>query len=179
MRNQRWHVLPIYVGLQAPCTTAGGVARINPSIAASQGAAQATDAVRQARALGIGIRTPIYFDMEHYGRDPACIRAVREFVSGWSARLHQHGYYSGLYSSSSSGMADENAIYSFRGYRHPDVIWFANWNGKRNIYNDPWISNANWNSHRRHHQYRGGHNETHNGATINIDSSISDGWVAT
>lgn len=105
--------------------------------------------------------------------------AVREFVSGWTARLHQHGYYAGLYSSSSSGMADEDAIYSFPGYRHPDAIWFANWNLKRNIYNDPWIANTHWNNHRRHHQYRGGHNETHNGVTINIDSSISDGWVAT
>jgi hypothetical protein len=179
VRAQKWHVLPLYVGLQAPCTSAVDAARINPADAAQQGAAAATDAVRQASSLGLGQRSPIFYDMEHYGRDPACVQAVLKFISAWVARLHQHGYFAGLYSSSSSGMADQNAIYGFQGLRHVDTIWFANWNGTRNLYGDPWISNSNWRNHRRHHQYQGGHDETHNGVTINIDRSVSDGWVAT
>jgi hypothetical protein len=179
VKAQKWHVLPLYIGLQAPCISRPDVARINPAAASQQGAAAAGDAVRIAKYLGLSIRSPIYYDMEHYGRDPACILAVRKFVSAWVTRLHAYGYYGGLYSSSSSGIADQDTMYDFRGLRHADVIWFANWNGQRNIYNDRWIKNTHWSGHRRHHQYQGGHNETHNGVTINIDRTISDGWVAT
>src|SRR6185295_5269295 len=39
------------------------------------------------------------------------------------------------------------------------------------------ISDSVWVSHQRSHQFRGGHNETHGGVTINIDSDFTDATV--
>ena len=64
-----WHMIPIYVGLQAP--GACSCQAITPSLAASQGTAAAQDAVVQAQALGIGTGNPIYLDMEGYKRSTA------------------------------------------------------------------------------------------------------------
>ncbi len=177
VKAQNWHLLPLYVGLQAPCISFNA-ARIDPAHASQQGIAAANDAANQAQALGLGARSPIFFDMEAYGRDPACIDAVRSFVNAWVYQLHQRGYVAGLYSSSASGMADQDAVYNNRLYRKPDVIWFANWDGRKSVFNDPYINNAHWANHQRHHQYQGGHDETHGGVTINIDRSLSDGSVA-
>src|SRR5437870_12633078 len=46
-----WHLMPIYLGLQAPCTTSDKHFLIDAANAAGQGRAQAEDAATQARAL--------------------------------------------------------------------------------------------------------------------------------
>lgn len=40
------------------------------------------------------------------------------------------------------------------------------------------LSNSLWNNHQRIRQYTGGHNETWGGLTLNIDSDVSEGVVA-
>lgn len=91
-----WHLLPIYVGRQAPCNTYTHT--INPLFPARQGRAAARNAVNEARELGIGTRNPIYFDMEAYNSAISpCRRAVLRFLSAWTKQLHRLGYISGVY----------------------------------------------------------------------------------
>jgi hypothetical protein len=186
VENQGWRLLPLYVGSQAPCSSFNH--RIDPNNAPSQGVSEAEDAVAKASALGIGGGSPIYFDMEGYGRDPGCINAVTVFLNYWSARVHQLGYVSGLYSSASSGIADQVTLVANRvpGYNNPpDELWIARWFAGSGSCpkaatdtKDPAVPDSMWNNHQRHRQYCGGHAESYGGVAINIDSSLSDGMVA-
>ena len=177
--NEGWRLAPLYVGLQAPCTWATQVSTIDPNNPNFWGAASANDAVTQARVLGLGPGTPIYFDMEAYNNaDPNCVSVVRQFVTSWVNQLHLFGYVAGYYSSSASGIADEAAVAQNGGYAHPDAIWFANWNDQLSVFGDRFFSDAYWWDHQRLHQFHGGHNEGYNGVVLNIDSTIADGPLA-
>ena len=105
-----WHIVPIYVGLQAP-TNSCGCAPISTTEAAAQGSAAATDAVTSAEAIGIGPGNPIYDDMEAYSRTTTNTTAVLAYLGAWTATLHADGYVSGVYSSDSSGILDLVAQY--------------------------------------------------------------------
>ena len=65
-----WHLIPIYVGLQATTSSCTSCATLNSSFAAGQAEAEAEDAVADAQAIGIGPGSPIYHDMESYTRTP-------------------------------------------------------------------------------------------------------------
>ncbi|MFG2054409.1 glycoside hydrolase domain-containing protein [Micromonospora sp. NPDC048930] len=169
-----WHLMPIYLGLQAPCTTSTKRYLIDPATASAQGRAQAEDAAAQAKALGLAPESVLIFDMEAYRTDdPACRTAVLAFMSAWTGRLHDLGYLSGFYSSLASGVADQVAAYQTPGYVHPDYLDFARWDGVATV-SDPAIPGAYWAPQRRMKQYRGGHNETWGGVTINIDNDYLD-----
>jgi hypothetical protein len=168
-----WHLIPTYVGLQAPTSACGSCAKLSSSKATAQGTEAASDAVAKAQSVGIGPGSPIYFDMEAYTRTSSATAATLAFLSAWTAQLHSLGYTSGVYSSSASGIADlAGAIGG--AYTLPDDIWTANWNGARNTL-DPYLPASAWASHQRIHQYRGGHNETYGLVTINIDNDYVDG----
>jgi hypothetical protein len=170
-----WHLIPTYVGLQAPTSSCGSCAKLssNTSKAIAQGTEAGSDAVAKAQSAGIGPGSPIYFDMEAYTRTSSATAATLAFLSAWTVRLHSLGYTSGAYSSSSSGIADlGRAIGS--AYTLPDDIWTANWNGAHNTL-DPYLPSSAWVSHQRIHQYHGGHNETYGLTTINIDNDYVDG----
>ena len=153
-----WHFFPIYVGPQAI---------FNQLHRAAHDARRAADdAVVQARRLGFGPRTPIYYDMEAY---PARrTTEVLRFLSAWTKRLHKLGYRSGAYSSSSSGIVDLAREYRNHRYKMPDVIYDALWNGSRNT-RDRELRRGEWGGHRRMHQYAGNVTQTFGGDTINID----------
>ncbi len=170
-----WHFIPTYVGLQAPSNSCG-CAGINPSQASAEGAAAAQDAVSQAESLGIGPGNPIYDDMEFYTRNGTNSSAVLGFLSGWTSQLHASGYPSGVYGNADSAITDLVNEYG-TGYVEPDDIWIADWNGQQTT-SDPYVPSADWANHQRLHQYRGGHNETYGGVTINIDSNYLDGATA-
>ncbi len=170
-----WHLIPTYVGLQAPSNSCG-CAAIVPAQASAQGAAAAADAVAQAQALGIGPGNPIYDDMENYSRTTTNTTAVLAFLQAWTQQLHAEGYGSGVYSSSGSGMVDLASQYGTT-YTEPDDVWFANWNNTENT-NNSYFPATDWPSGQRIHQYQGGHNETWGGATINVDSDYLDGATA-
>jgi hypothetical protein len=165
-----WHLIPIYVGLQAP-SVACGCATIAPSRASAQGASAAADAVGRAEALGIGPGSPIYFDMEGYTRGSSS-SVVRAFLAGWTNALHASGYRSGVYSSGASGIVDLVAA-ADTTYKEPDDIWVANWNGKATT-TDPYLPASLWTDHQRVHQYRGGHVERYGGVSISIDNDALD-----
>jgi hypothetical protein len=170
-----WHLIPTYVGLQAPTSSCGSCAKLSGSAAASQGTAAANDAVEDARAVAIGPGSPIYFDMESYTRTSSASSATLAFLAAWTARLHALGYSSGVYSSGGSGIADLVAKLG-GGYLEPDDLWVANWDG-RVTSSDPYLPAGSWTGHRIR-QYRGGHNETYGGVTINIDNDYVEGSTA-
>ncbi|GAA0584706.1 DUF1906 domain-containing protein [Actinomadura livida] len=171
VREMGYRITPTYVGLQAPCGSRPQ--RFTAKNAASQGRKAAVDAAGKAGALGIPAGAPIYFDMEAYaGRKKACKAAVLRFVDNWVRRLKVEGYTPCLYSSVTSGIRDVGRA---TGIGKPECVWFAHWNGKAQVYGDPFIPDDWWRPHRRIKQYRGDHYETHGGVTLNIDGNIADG----
>jgi hypothetical protein len=168
-----WHLIPTYVGLQAPTSACSSCAKLSASQATAQGAAAAVDAVERAGEVAIGPGSPIYFDMESYSRTSSASSATLAFLAAWTTKLHALGYVSGVYSSSASGIADLADQWG-SGYAVPDDLWIANWNGAANTV-DPEVPSTAWPSHQRIHQYRGGHNESYGGVSINIDNNYVDG----
>src|SRR3954471_24577137 len=171
-----WSLLPLYVGLQAPCVGQTRLQHISTSAATAgaQGRTAADDAATLASGLGLPPGSPVYFDMEGYRtNDAACTRVVQSFVSGWVTELRANGFAAGVYGSAASTVRDVAAL----GAAIPEAIWIANWNGIESVFGDPYVSDSLWANHQRVHQYKGGHNETWGGVTINIDSSYVDGAV--
>ncbi len=170
-----WHLIPIYVGLQAPSNSCG-CAGIVAASATTEGTAAATDAVAQAQALGIGPGNPIYFDMEGYTRTATNTNSVLAFLGAWTAGLRAADYKSGIYSNASSGITDLVSQVG-TGYLEPDDVWFANWNGLATV-SDPALPPLEWIYGQRLHQYRGGHDDVYGGVKINIDTDYLDGATA-
>jgi hypothetical protein len=169
-----WHLMPIYLGPQASCTTSNKRFRIDNAQAAAQGRAAAEDAVVQARAIGLPRESVLIYDMEAYATtDATCRAGVLAFMSAWTARLHDLSYFSGFYSSMSSGVADQVANYNTAGYVRPDYIDFARWDRVATV-TDAAIPSSYWSPRRRMKQYRGDHTETWGGVTIAIDNDYLD-----
>ena len=102
---------PLYVGLQAPCSSQPGVAEIGSAAASAEGTFAADDAIASASQLGLPSSSPIYFDMEGYALDnPACTQTVQTFLSAWIVELHAQGYLAGVYGSAASTMRDLQAL---------------------------------------------------------------------
>ena len=167
-----WHLIPTWVGLQAPTSACSSCAKVSASQATAQGVAEAVAAVEVASALAMGPGSPIYFDMESYSQTSSATAATLAFLEAWTDKLHQLGYVSGVYSSSASGIEDLAGQLG-TGYELPDHLWIANWNGSTSTA-DPVVPASAWALHQRIHQYRGGHNETWGGVAINIDNDYVD-----
>jgi Rv2525c-like, glycoside hydrolase-like domain len=158
-----WHFIPMYVGPQAAFGQISAPAR--------QGRAAANDAVMQARRLGFGPRTPLYYDMEAY--TPARARAALAFLSAWTSRLHALGYSSGIYGSSNAGVGYLAQQYFRHTYAMPNVIFDALWNGHRNT-RDAVFRKGEWANHDRVHQFAGNKLRSYGGDAINIDPDFLD-----
>lgn len=172
-RSAGWHLVPIYLGLQPYCTTSKKIYRFTAANAGTSGEAAANDAVVQARALGLATGSTIYNDIEAYRTtDPVCSTAVLTFMSKWTTRLHDRGFFSGFYSSLGSGVRDQVAAYGSTAYVRPDYLWFARYDGVATV-SDASIPSTYW-LHRRIKQYRGGAPETYGGKTVNIDRDQFD-----
>jgi hypothetical protein len=178
-----WKILPLDVGLQAPCAANKRLTPMSrkPSSAKAQGAEAGRRAVRAATRLGFQPGSALYSDLEPFyaSRDAECTRAVRSYVTGWTQTLHASGYLSGVYGSHFYGVQALAAGYDSTSYARPDAIWTARWNLKANTTGWTGVPDSRWAVHQRVKQYRGDHDETHGGIRINIDSNIVDGPVAT
>jgi hypothetical protein len=170
-----WHLIPIYVGLQAP-SNGCGCAAISTTNAAAQGAAAAQSAVEEAQVLGLGAGNPIYDDMENYTRGTVASQTVLTYLQGWTQELHALGYLSGAYSSELSGVEDLVAKQG-TGYVEPDELWIANWNNQQTT-TDAKVPATEWADNQRLHQYLGGHTDDYGGSSINIDSDELDAATA-
>ncbi len=171
-----WSLIPTYVGLQAPTSSCTSCATLSAGAAASQGSTAAADAVEDAAAIGIGPGSPIYYDMESYTRTSSATNATLTFLAAWTAKLHALGYVSGVYSSAppasptwSAGSAAPTCSPTHldrqleRAQEPPPT---------------PTCPASAWSRHQRIHQYRGGHDETWGGVTINIDNNYVEGATA-
>lgn len=168
-----WHLIPTYVGLQAP----GGCCEpIAGGQAATEGTDAAIDAVTHAEDVGIGPGNPIYFDMEAYNPSPSTSAAVLTFLAAWTNELHAEGYGSGVYSSLDSGVVDL-AGKAGTGYTEPDDIWIADWNGVEST-SAAGVPAGDWADNQRLHQYSGGVNQTYGGVELNVDQNYLDGATA-
>jgi hypothetical protein len=165
-----WHLIPTYVGSQAPCSSFGHRVSTDPATARGQGAAEADDAVTQAQAIGLPAGSVLYDDMEGYDNtNSSCSTGVLNYLSAWTDELHARGYLSGVYSSAGSGMRDLAAQYGTGAYTLPDHIWFAWWNNAADTDAGAYVPAADWADHQRIHQYFGGTNQTWGGVTLNVD----------
>ena len=187
VRNQLsagWHLMPITLGPQASCSTRyprygrNIDPTINPSstnsysAARAQGRAEAKKAVSTAKYLGIVPGSTLFYDLEGFDthRSTSCTTSAKWFVHSWTIQLHALGYASGFYSSASSGirMLDDARVTAGNPFHLPDQIWIADWNNRADT-SSSYIRSDGWQPYSRAHQYRGGHNETWGGVTINID----------
>ncbi len=184
-----WRLLPITLGPQAWCTTRERYlkqVRISPNPdnaygkARKQGRAEAQKTVDRATQLGIAAGSTLWYDIEAFDTRPTdCRESALSFLSAWTNKLHALGYVSGVYSSAGSGikMLDDAQTYRPGAYAMPDQIWVARWSGVPGEINSggtTYLRDSSWTPHKRVHQYKGGHNETHGGVTINIDSNWLD-----
>lgn len=177
-----WRLIPTFVGYQAP-TPCGSTAfyRFDPAQAAAQGKSEADETISAMQALGFGVGTVAYYDMEAYNVRTEyieCRNQVLTFLSAWAARMNARGYVTGLYSSAASGIREQARVYDNAAYTRMQNIWYAWW-GREPGYADTsstYFPTDYWVGHRIH-QYAGGHNETHGGVTINVDSNHIGGDV--
>jgi uncharacterized protein YraI len=175
-----WRLLPTYFGRQPSCIFGTKPYRYTYSNATAYGTADANDAAAQATALGLRAGSALYADVEHYDRtNTYCIISVRRYVSAWTKTLHAKGYLAGVYVHQDSGLRDLSGVYSLTKYARPDAVWMARWDGNPSLSGWPTAPNSQWANHQRAKQYRGDHNETWGGVTINIDSDSLDAPVAT
>jgi Domain of unknown function (DUF1906)/Putative peptidoglycan binding domain len=189
-----WRILPITVGPQASCYVNPKKKiriRTDPTSgyakAREQGRLEARDTVRRARGLGISKRSTLWYDIEAYDiGNRRCRDSTLSFLTAWTRKLHQLGYVSGVYSSASSGIRalDRARVHQPGRFKMPDRVWVAEWQ-TADQYRSPFSSKApslysaylgdgGWMPRSRMRQYRGGHNETYGGVTINIDTNYLD-----
>jgi hypothetical protein len=173
--NQGWGLLPIWVGPQNPCLAGFSHFSTNTSTAYSQGQNEAISAYNTLISLGISSNAPIIYDMEGAGgSSQTCINATKSFIQGWTNQLHVAPAQSaGIYTSTCGGFLDQFAFNS----PPPDFIDGADWDGNPSTSVLACVSGGHWTNHQRHKQYQGGHNETWNGVTLNVDSTCSNGPV--
>ena len=174
-----WRLVPIYLGLQAPCSTRTTALKMSTTSSNRQAVREADDAVAKAKALGILPGSAIYNDMEHYDNTNAtCRSAVLHYLSAWTKQLHFQRYLSGVYGHQNSGAPDLAAAYNSPSYARPDAVWIARWDGNSSLTGWPTVPNSFWAVGQRGKQYRGDHTETYGGVTLNIDSDRFDAPVA-
>ncbi|MFZ5849321.1 MAG: glycoside hydrolase domain-containing protein [Actinomycetota bacterium] len=189
-----WKVLPITVGPQASCyRNPSKKVRITPdptddyAAARLQGRLEAEDTVQRAQALGIRPRSTLWYDLEAYDTDNVrCRDSALHFLSAWTRTLHSLGYVSGVYSSAARGInaLDDARVLEPERFVMPDQVWIAEWVKPEDYRTPPrvypptlmsqYVRDDGWLPGGRMRQYRGGHDETWGGATVNIDTNYLD-----
>ena len=179
--RQGWTLIPTWVGPQASCSGFKYVMSPDPTTAYQQGVEEANAAASAAMALKLWGQA-LYYDLESFpSSDLGCLEAAKAFMNGWTFRLHEWGFVSGVYGSPCSSGLD-----SFWSLPNPpEAAWIAAWLTPAAY--DPtatvWtsicgFSNSYWPNRQRLRQYAGGHPETWGSVTLTIDSNVLDGYVA-
>ncbi len=177
-----WKLIPLDVGLQAPCAYNAKLGRMSadPTRATEQGARAATGAIDAAAALGMLPGSALYADLEPFRTaDSGCVEAVRSYLSGWTRTLHDGGYLAGAYGALTAGLRTQSASYGSDEHARLDAVWSAEWNGTAVTKKWAGLPDKHWPVHQRIKQYRGDHDEVHGGYLLNIDSNAVDAPVAT
>lgn len=181
---QGWGLIPTIVGYQSPCTASTTSAKLSYDVAVAeqQGRGEADIAVADANSIGLTTGSVLYYDMERYDETvstPGCRTATVAFLKGWTERVHQLGYISGVYGSPTNAVGDWIGM---APSSRMDAVWLARWDNVMSVwtYNapSPVVPTNVWNNHQRIKQWQAPHNETWGGVTFNIDGNIADGPVA-
>jgi len=179
-----WGLIPTVVGYQSPCTASATTVKLSYDVAMAeqQGRGEADIAVADAINLGLTAGSILYYDMERY--DPpspdtlGCEPATRAFLKGWTDRIHELGYISGVYGSPFNA---QNHWVNLPPVSKMDVVWLARWDNVPSVWTYvtfPSFPTNEWTTHQRIKQWQAPHNETWGGVTINIDGNILDAPVA-
>ncbi|WP_406738734.1 DUF1906 domain-containing protein [Streptomyces sp. NBC_00853] len=171
-----WHLMPIWVGPQPWHNAATGLST-DPSEANGQGREAAEGAAEAARSLGLAAGTVLYNDLENYTDRATWDAPVVAYLTAWTDRLHELGFRSAAYVSVSSGVKALSAHYHQAPRAMPDVLWAARWNLSASVSDTDMglkKGTAKWAGPRRAHQFRGDHDATYGGITLNIDRSWLD-----
>ncbi len=177
---QGWGLIPTVVGYQSPCTVSTTSAKFStdPAVAEQQGRGEADIAITDANNLGLTQGTVLYYDMERYddlSGTGACSTPTKAFLKGWTDRLKELGYISGVYGSPFNANGD---WINMPQASQPDIVWLARWNNVMSVWGVAPLPDTFWTNHQRIHQWLGPRNETWGGVTFNIDNNISDAPVA-
>ncbi|GLV82743.1 hypothetical protein Slala03_24320 [Streptomyces lavendulae subsp. lavendulae] len=170
-----WHLMPIWVGPQPWNSSSTGLST-DPSRANDQGREAADGAADAARSLGLDAGTVLYNDLENYTDRATWDAPVVAYLTAWTVRLHELGFRAAAYVSASSGAKALSDHYQQAPQAMPDVLWVARWNLAASVTDaDMGLPQrtAQWAGPRRAHQFRGDHDASYGGVTINIDRS----WV--
>ncbi|MFG2882468.1 glycoside hydrolase domain-containing protein [Streptomyces sp. NPDC048297] len=172
-----WKLIPIYVGAQPPCQSGSNPEKLTAATAASLGAADASDAVAKAAALGMKAGSAIYLDMEAYdSTNKACNDAVLTYVRAFDKGLHAKTYRAGFYGFTSSS-AKAIATASNKADL-PGNLWYALYDKQNTTTADwPWGA-SQFTNHSRAHQYMVNSKETIGGVTLTVDRDAWDAPVA-
>jgi hypothetical protein len=170
-----WHIVPVYVGLQAPCSNFLERMSYDVTTARAQGEADAQDAMALAGGLGIVAPSTVYADVEGYdSTESRCVDAVLSYLAGWTFAMHTQAYQAGVYSSAASGMHDLSTHYSTLGAGRPDDLFMAWWNHRDDVSGGRYVPRVQWSYHQRVHQYEGQQDESHDGYSLLVDRNYLD-----
>jgi hypothetical protein len=175
---QGWRYELIWVGPQAPCTAFASRMSSNATTANQQGRNEAKAATTALQKLGFGAAagTPVVYDLEGYPNNAACRAAVKAFMQGWVDELNgAPSQTAGVYGSSCNSYLNDFGTMA----RPPQFIVPAQWDNNPSTSALSCVSRGYFTKHQRIKQYRGDHNETWGGVTINIDSQCANGPLAT
>ncbi len=178
-----WGLIPTVVGYQSPCTASATSAKFSydTATAESQGRGEADIATADAANIGLTAGSVIYYDMERYDETaatPGCRTATTAFLKGWTERIRELGYTSGVYGSPRNAIDDWQFM---PPASRMDAVWMARWDNVMSVWTYLSFStfpNNVWNDHQRIKQWQAPHNETWGGVTFNIDGNVADGPVA-
>ncbi|HQU83077.1 MAG TPA: DUF1906 domain-containing protein [Pyrinomonadaceae bacterium] len=182
--NMGWGLIPTIVGYQSPCTASTTSQKLSYDVAVAeqQGRGEADIAIADANNLGLTQGTVLYYDMERYDETAStvgCRVATSAFLKGWTDRVKELGYISGVYGSPNNAVAD---WINLPPASRMDAIWMARWDNVASVWTyaspSPVMPTNVWNNHQRIKQWQAPHNETWGGVTFNIDGNIADGPVA-
>jgi len=149
--GEGWGLIPIWFGLQAPCTQCPicpSMFSSDPTTANSQGQTEAGNAETAAKNLALST-TVIYKDIENYDTTNAtCSKAVQKFVSGWVSKLKNDGYSAGVYGNNIPAQQDFS-----QASPQPDEVWVTKSDNRATIWKLGSLDDSLWKNHQRLHQY--------------------------
>jgi hypothetical protein len=182
--DQGWNFIPVWVGLQAPCSGLSHVMSSDPATAYSQGVADADSAMAKAETWGFSAGnsayngTIIYDDLEGYGasQGSSCANAADAFINGWDHEIH----IGWLSKAGAYGSACDSNVHDWVSLTNPPAdAWIAAYNNTDTAWDvATCLPNADWVGDGRIHQYTGGHDEIHGGVTLHVDNNCAIGRVA-
>jgi hypothetical protein len=183
-KNQGWGLIPLWVGLQAPCNDAQsystfpyGDTEAHLAEDYSDGVTEATNAENKAGPLGLS-RSVVYYNMENYNpNNSTCAAAVEKFLSGWVTKLKNDGYQAGVYANNAPVQQNVSNVSP-----QPDDVWITHFDSKATIF-DPVVDDSKWPAGHRMRQYvlsnsTSRHYETFDNKQIEIDRDIEYAEVA-